>query len=365
MLEAGLIAKASPSTVNAIRQCGLAVYRRRSRTAGGNSRPSNPPARLGSAVHSVLEWIANNAAALAREPGLEAEIRAKWSDVVSREQEAARAQPREQATGPIGHWPRFAQIQEHLVIDGKALAKELAGLPPESVWAERELTNEDGDLGGIIDLVLLGEGDTATVIDHKVGKVTPEDVAPGGRYATQLLLYAALVRDAGLRPEAAEIRPLGGKEAFVEVSDQAIDNAVEAARTEMATYNSAVHAGTVKELAVPSEQTCQWCEFLLDCSAIWVEPPPDLGDLIILQGTVVGIEKAASGRIAVQLETTNGQIIVTGLSESRVPTLRDLKSGDEVRIVGLTQSGTHTYRVGAGRLDVVRLSDLGQETKTS
>ena len=356
--EPGLIETASPSSINALRKCGLAVYRRRSRQQGRGRGPQNPLARLGTAAHNVLEWIANNAHDCVSDPQLEESIRQRWSEATETQERSARDQRLERANGTVSRWPRFAQIQEDLVVDGIALAQELAPLPQEKILAEHEVTNTRGDLAGSIDLLLLGDDNTATVIDHKVGAVTPDDTESGGRYSTQLLLYASLVRDLGYEPTAAEIRPLGRKPIPIEVSSQAIDVANESGQRDVAAYNDRVLAGHTIQLARPAEETCQWCEFLLDCGAVWIENQPNLGELEVLEGTLQAIETAASGAMAFRIDSKDGSVTVTGLSPARVPTLQDFGPGDEVRIVGLSRTSPGRYRPRGGRLDAAKLEAL-------
>lgn len=358
--KSGLIGKASPSSINALKNCGLAVYRRRIHPRNQGPGPSNPVTRLGTAAHRVLEWIANNVAEYANNPQLEESIRRRWADESTSQEEEAGEQVLERANGPVVRWPKFAQIQEDLVIDGLALAKELAPLPPERVWAEREATNDQGDLGGSIDLVLVNDDNTATVIDHKAGAVTSGDMELGGRYSNQLLLYASLVRDLGPEPTAAEIRPLGRQPFPVEVSDRAIDAAVEAGREEVSTYNTIVRSGNPIQLAKPGEDACRWCEFLLDCEAIWGMDRPDLGGIETLQGTIQKIETAASGVTALRLKSSDGPVTVTGLSPTRVPAMREFNVGDAVRIVGLAEREAGSYRPGGSRLDAGLLNTFQQ-----
>src|SRR5205823_645738 len=158
-----------------------------------------------------------------------------------------------------------------------------------------------------------------------------------GRYRVQLLLYAALVRDLGPTPTAAQVRPLGRMPRFVPVTDEAIDEAVLSARADMATYNEAVRSGAVLTLARPSESACQWCEFLIDCPAIWSDPTVDLGKIKNLEGKVIQLQSDQPERLALRLETANGAdtVLVTGLSAIRAPALADVAIGDWIRIVGL------------------------------
>jgi hypothetical protein len=350
MSDAGSISTFSASTVASLRKCGLAVYRRRSRPGGAGPGPSNPVARLGLAAHRVLAWVADEAPDLATARDLEERIRERWKREVASEEDQARRFYVEAANGPVERWPRFATIQESLIVDGAALAHELAELPSDRRWTERRLDYSEGDLYGWIDLVIVGDG-TATVIEHKTGAVKDGDLGPTGRYLTQVLLYAALVRDAGLSPVGAQIRPLGSAPLDIELSSGIIATALAGARSEVASYNEAVASGETLGLARPSEDACHWCEFLVDCPAIWGSSQPDLGELRNLEGLISDVQVQQGRRLAVRLTVGGESVLVSGL---RAPLLGTLAAGDEVRIVGAREVGGGRFRAGRGRTVIVR-----------
>lgn len=351
MMEAGSISTFSASTVASLRRCGLAVYRRRIRPSGAGQGPSSPVARLGLAAHRVLAWVANEAPELASSLDVEERVRDRWKHEVALEEAEARQFRVEIGNGPVERWPRFATIQENLVVDGAALARELSELPADRRWAERKVDCADGDFFGWIDLVIVDEAGTATVVDHKAGTVNDADLSPTGRYLTQVLLYAALVRDVGLSPTGAQIRPLGSAPLDIEVSSQVIATAVAAARSDVASYNEAVSSGETLRLARPSEDSCQWCEFLSDCPAVWGASQPDLGEIRILEGTITQVQVQQGQRLAIRLVVDGESVLVSGLS---APLFADLGPGDEVRVVGIREVGTGRFRAGRGRTVVVR-----------
>jgi hypothetical protein len=308
----------------------------------------------------VLEWIANEAATLALDSSVEQLVRERWLAEARTEEAAAQRHRSEAQFGPLQRWPRYATIQESLVVDGSALASELALVPADRLWVERKVTDASGYLRGAIDLVLLAADGTATVIDHKAGTVKDEDVEVGGRYRVQVLLYAAMVRDIGPEPVHAQVRPLGGMPIQIKVSDATIDAAVFQARSDVNSYNMAVDSGDIIQLARPSESACRWCEFLLDCPAIWSDPQPDLGDLHNLEGTVIQLQNQQPERVALELQVGDAgeTALVKGLSVRRAPALNTLRVGDPVRIVGLSRIAGGAYRAGSGRLDLAKLDGL-------
>lgn len=357
MVVPGSISTFSATTVASLRRCGLAVYRRRTRPSGAGPGPSSPVARLGLAAHRVLAWIATEAPELAGALDIEERIRDRWRNEVALEETEARRFMVEIANGPVERWPRFATIQENLIVDGAALARELGELPSNRRWAERRVDCADGDFFGWIDLVIVGEAATATVVEHKAGTVNDADLNPTGQYLTQVLLYAALVRDAGLTPTSAQIRPLGSAPLDIDVSSQVIATAVAAARSDIASYNETVSSGETLGLARPSENSCQWCEFLSDCPAIWGASQPDLGEIRNLEGTISQIQVQQGQRLAIRLVVDGESVLVSGLS---APLFESLAPGDEVRVAGIREVDTGRFHAGRGRTVIVR-TDLPPE----
>lgn len=335
----------SPSAVARLQACGLAESRRRERSTG--ARLSNPVARLGNAAHRVLEWVARSAPELSDRDAAEDRIAHRWREEVLRETKASQANPLERSYGSPERWPAYGRIAAGLRVDGVALAQELADVPIERRLAEREMESSDRTIRGTADLIVLNEDEAALVIDHKAGVISDEDVAPGGRYEQQVLLYVAMARDSGLSPTRAEIRPLGRAAKSVELSDARLGAAVTEAHAEMARYNEAVIQGRVIDLAKPSESSCGWCPFILECPAVWVDPAPDLGDHAVIEGDVEGVQALASS-LALRLRTVDGVVTVTGVSTEDIGGRRPA-SGDRVRLAGLRQTSPGVMRCRPGR----------------
>jgi len=362
MGEGGRIDRFSPSLVVALRRCGLATYWRRIQFKGQSDAPSNPVARLGNAAHRVLEWVANEAPELANDPGVEARIRGRWIGESAAEEAASHRHVVEASYGPSNRWPRYNTIEESLVVDGAALATELADLSSDCRWAERKGSTSAGDLYGSIDLVIVRDDGTATVIDHKAGTVASEDVGPDGRYRVQVLLYSAIVRDLGLTPSAAQIRPLGRSLIDIMVNDAVIDEAYQSAKSDVARYNTALEQGAVFEMARPSAYACQWCEFLLRCPAARSNQGPGMEELRSLEGTILQLQDQGGGRIALKLAVVDqpSGVVISGLSTAQAPAAAAFSVGDVIRVVGLSQSGATSYRAGGGRFDAALVSTLAE-----
>lgn len=335
----------SPSAVARLQACGLAESRRRGPSK--DARPSNPVARLGNAAHRVLEWIARSAPELNDRGDAEERIASRWREEVELETQASQSNPLERSYGPAERWPGYGRIAAGVRADGVALAQELAGLPVERRLPERAMQSSDRTIRGTADLVVLDEDGSALVIDHKAGEVSDEDVAPGGRHEQQVLLYAALARDSGLWATKAEIRPLGRATRPVELSEARLTAVVNEAHAEMARYNQAVAQGRVIDLANPSQSSCAWCPFILDCPAVWVSPAPDLGDDAVIEGDVEAIQALPSS-LALKLRTVDGTVTVTGVSTEDISGRRPTV-GDRMRLAGLRQTSPGVMRCRPGR----------------
>jgi hypothetical protein len=335
----------SPSAVARLQACGLAESRRR--TQPHQSPPSNPITRLGNAAHRVLEWIARSAPELNGQEDAEELIARRWAEEVAREVEASESNPLERSYDPAEQWPAYGRISAGLRVDGVALARELADLPIERRLPEKEMASSDRTIRGTADLVVVDDNGATVIIDHKAGEVSEGDVEQGGRYEQQVLLYAAMARDSGLSPTKAEVRPLGRAAKSVELSDERLTTVVDEAHAQMARYNEAVTQGRAVDLAKPSESSCGWCPFILDCPAVWVDPVPDLGELAVVEGEVETVQVLASS-LALKLTSIDGSITVTGVPIADING-RTPAPGDRIRLAGLRQTSTGLFRCHPGR----------------
>jgi RecB family exonuclease len=345
MTDGDRLTEISPTLVNAIRRCGLAVYLGRSRRGEPGGSPSSPQARLGAAVHRVLAWVGDSGATAFSPTELEAEVRRHWRAEVRVEEQAALRSRVEGYFGAPEGWPGFATAEERLVIEAGRLAAEVTADPTIERWSERSLSLAVPPLRGSPDLVERG-ATGARIIEFKSGHVDAEDVLESGRFGQQVLMYAALVQGLGLRVLGGEVRPIGRVPFRVRVTDEAIDRACEAVVTILSLFNAAVDARDATPLARPSDRSCGYCPHVLQCPVLWTEEGTrGLEQLQIVEGTVYRVQRAHVGSVAVELRdatgTRLGRVTATGLDPRRLAALEGLALGDRVRLSGL-HSGPST-----------------------
>ncbi len=332
------IAEVSPTLFTAMQRCGLAVHLSRTHRWRQGSSSSNPPARLGTAVHRVLGWVSTDQRTELGPSEFEAAVRQRWHDEVALEEKAAAASIGESYFGPAVGWPGYATTEERLVIEAGWLAAEVSNSIGIERWVERPLSSNAPPMRGTPDLVLLSDVG-ARVVEFKSGTVAPEDVKPAGRFGLQVLMYAAMVRQHGIPVIAGEIRPIGRARLPVEVTDGAIEEACASVLAALDDFNSAVDEGETVRLARPSDRSCGYCPHILGCPAIWAGGTNELNDLQVLEGTVERVQQAQVGSVAVELEATAGTrlgvVTITGLDPRRLRDAASLQPGEQVRVSGL------------------------------
>jgi hypothetical protein len=336
----------SPSALSRLQACGLAESRRTT-GAATTTPPSNPVTRLGNAAHRTLEWVVNHAPDIVAGRDAETRIAERWAEEVAAEVRASELHPLERSYGPAERWPSYGRIAAGVRADGADLAREVAHLPAERRLAEKELSAEGGMIRGTADLLLIDAGGAATIIDHKTGAASEEDVAVGGRYEQQVLLYVVMARASGFRPTRAEIRPLGQAPVQVEFPEGRLVEVVEEARSQVERYNTAVEAGRAVDLAAPSESSCGWCPYALDCPALWGVVALDLGDFFLVEGEIEAVQ-VLTNSIALKLRTADGAILVSGVPRS---TRHEAATapGARLRLTGLHQATPENFRFRVGR----------------
>lgn len=359
MTSDGTLGIASPSSLQAIRRCGFAQYRRMLQYSGGGESASSPPARLGNAAHEVLEWVAAEVQSTDDWPDYEAETRTRWSAALARQAELSRRHSVESVFGPSETWPTRALVEERVVIEAERLAGELAHVPLEHRHPEWQLESDSLSLRGTIDLCTTTPQGEARIIDHKAGAVHQEDVGPDGRYRDQVFIYAALVRGAGYEPVQAEVRPIGRRPLEVPIAPSAVDAAVEEAHRDLAHYNSVVSGGDPESLARPSEDACKWCEFAPSCSPMWSAAPGALGEIQAVAGAVIQIGASARGFVDLRVDsvegTIQGEVTIARLHPSRIPAVEHIAVGDAIKATGLQRAAPEGRALVARNSSWVRI----------
>lgn len=255
------------------------------------------------------------------------------------EEQAAAAHLAERYFGPATSWPGYATAAERLVVEAARLAAEVAGENATVRWVERPLSTACPPMRGSPDLVLVSGGQ-ARVTEFKSGTVNVDDALPSGRYGLQVLLYALMVTEAGLRVVAGEIRPIGRPPFAVELGDAAVDEARDVAIAALDGFNAAMDFGEPTRLASPSDWSCAYCPHTLRCPALWEgEEARQLQEMQVIEGVVQRLQRTHVGSVAVELEaiagTRSGPVTLSGLDPRRLSALEELRSGDQIRVSGL------------------------------
>lgn len=355
MSDEAELTEASPTLVDALLRCGLAVYLSRRHRGGAGAFPSSPFARLGNASHRVLAWVAAETQSASLPGDCSDTVRRRWSEETDIEEAAAAGFDVERYFGPINQWPSFATTEERLVIEAERVVADAIHWIGAEWWIERSLAMTSPALHGFPDLVIV-DRNRAHIVDYKSGQVLSEDAKPSGRYGRQVLLYSAMVRSAGFQVESAEVRPIGRPGQPVAVTNATIDDACATAEQAVSTFNSAVAEGKVILLARPGDRACGYCPHALSCPALWDGDGGELLDeMHIAEGVVRRVQRAALGSLAVELEvmagTIQGRLLLTGLDPRRVPVATALQPGDLIRVSGIRvrtrASGAATASPGA------------------
>lgn len=221
---------------------------------------------------------------------------------------------------PIG----WALARARLLVRGTGLAALLGERSPDEVIPERELKDPELRLRGTPDLVLLG--DEVTLIDLKTQTFVEEDVPDWVRF--QLTIYAHLVELVyGSRPDRVEVFSLNRGQIPVEITDDGLKEALRA-------------VSSARELdrhdAKPEESVCYFCRRRLGCQPHW-DAANTWPDADGVQGTIRRIEEAATGVVAVLVETVDKEVWVAGVPGA----LMAGSPGDQVRLIRLGRTRTN------------------------
>ena len=338
----GSVDLASPSMVQTIRRCGFAQYRRLARSHGRGRGSSNPAARLGNAAHEVLEWIALEFRD-SRGGGLSEEsVRSWWRKAVQQQADYAKDNEVERVFGAPRYWPGYALIEERLVVEFERLMLDKSWLAFGELRPEWNLTSQELGLRGTIDLCVLSTDDQAKLIDYKTGEVKAEDVSGEGRYRQQMLLYAALVLDAGFEPISAEVRPVGRRPIQVEFELTDIESAVDGVRRDVERYNETIAAGSFETLATPSEESCRWCEFAPTCQPMWDALTKNAEGIEAIAGEVDRIDRGNQGYISLRIKVASGSMegiaTLSRLRSDRFPITERIEVGSHILATGFQRS---------------------------
>ena len=284
---------------------------------GGGPAPSFAAAVLGTTAHRAMELVAIGTA-----------VDAAW-DIAC-----------EETFNREGDEPSRLKTFRRTFLRYRRRANELVAFlaehPAHEPLPEQNLQSEDGVLRGQADLVLLAAEDVI-VVDHKTGVVTDED-RPKAAYVRQVQIYAALA-------SAGYGRPVGGAALFslregmvaIDVSDEALGEAISEARTELTEFNQRAPG---PQPARPAPDTCRWCPSAAKCDGFWQCVDESWTDPmgLCVRGHITRAEVALNSLGSVELAVTEASppgpdsIVVSGIPGHFVS---DLALSDVVSLTGL------------------------------
>jgi hypothetical protein len=343
----------SPSRFQSLKECAL----RELWAVGGppNQLPAAPAARLGSAIHRLLEEAGKG---LFREGGRTA-IEKRWDGLVGEAESVMQASWLERHFLPLKNAVSDFEVRKLRAIQ---LAQEItesfpaAQVPPggqgprgTEVW----VSTPDGLAGGYIDQV---EASPAGPVlrDYKSGHILEEGASAQGAkvvkeaYEVQLKLYAAIYASTtGVWPARLELVPLQGPVREVAFTASECQELVRQAREAIVAINAILRNNAQEAaetmLAAPSPAACRYCLFRPSCAAYkrareHAVPEQTWPD--DLWGTVREKRVLGNGKVLLAIQPTTRCLplaTVRGLSPNpdRHPALPNLQVGNPVAVFGL------------------------------
>ena len=275
-LDVTPIKRVSPSRYEAMVQCAL----REVWAAGGQPHllPLSPAARLGTAVHQLLEEAGRGRLTPAERPVVER----RWEELVRQAESAMLMSWLERVFVPLrSSVPDFEvrglRAQERVLAIAQAVASARRE-PQERVAAgfERWVAVPDGSVGGYIDHVV-ETPDGPVLRDYKSGGiheaaagVPPVAVRPS--FVVQLRLYAALYAGTtGTWPARLELVPLLGEAVGIPFDTATCEALLADAIAALARINATIAEAASRQeepegrLAAPGVTTCRHCLFRPAC----------------------------------------------------------------------------------------------------
>jgi len=271
------ISRVSPSRYDAMRQCSL----REVWQAGGEPflLPVSPAARLGSAIHQLLEDAGRGRLT----PGDHEAMEHRWDELVGEAESTMRASWLERQFVPLRlSVPDFevrqrrAQQRALTIAHAADLARSKPAQGRMTAGFEMWVATPDGSVGGYIDHVVESR-DGPILRDYKSGSI--HDAAAGASantvkesFVRQMRLYAALyAKTTGSWPAKLELVPLDGASAEIPFDAAVCEVLLEEAISTRGRINSTVVELASRpedaevRLASPSAASCRQCLFRPAC----------------------------------------------------------------------------------------------------
>ena len=292
--------------------------------ANGPGRRSggNPAALVGTAVHRCIEALLRD-----RSQTLEGAWELTCRTMATEGSDPTQAPSSRRAFSRLRRRvPALLELVDNAEWTGEPLIEEF-------------LASSDGMFEGIPDLVLVGQR-RLLVIDYKSGFVS-DDGGVDEDYSDQLLLYAHLcVETCGTGSADACLLSLREGLVPVDVSEEQRNKYVRRAIDEIRAFDQRVPG---PQPAMPSEDTCHWCNHVCACDQVWDEIgrgqvlEPWGGHALegkLLNSPTMARNDLSAARIRVERGTVTGDVTISDIP--RGPT-GELSEGSRVRIVGLRQ----------------------------
>ena len=348
------ISRVSPSRYDAMKQCSL----REVWQAGGQPflLPVSPAARLGSAIHQLLEDAGRGRLT----PGGQETMEHRWDELVCEAESAMRASWLERQFVPLrlsvpDFEVRQRRAQQRALTIAQAADSVRSKPAPGRMPAVFEMwvATPDGSVGGYIDHVERRDG--PILRDYKSGSI--HDAAAGASantvkesFVQQMRLYAALyAKTTGSWPAKLELVPLDGESAEIPFDAAVCEVLLEEVISTRSRINSTVvelasrHEDIEVRLASPSAASCRQCLFRPAClpyRQARMNPSDDEEWPNDVWGELHEMRQLGNGKLLITIRTghTSRDVIhirgITAGSE-RHPALKHSHQGDLLGVFGL------------------------------
>ena len=317
--------------------------------------PFTPTARLGTAVHTLLEEAGKGSFT----SGGDDAIAQRWQELILAAEATMSQNWLERHLVPLSsaiadfEVRRIQALQRARYLNGKVRHTHESGRPLVGGLLhgfEVAVSSPDGLVRGRIDEVTVTDGQPV-IRDYKSGAIF--ETRHGGpavvkeAYETQLRMYASLyAQTAGTWPDGLEIVPVLGASEDVTFDPETCDALVRQARETLRVVNEMIEgiespSNLEFALASPKPQACMYCAYRPACQPYRAALREEPGWPCDIWGSLAEIEQLADGRHLLSLRCADGIVSVRGVaSEQRHPALRALGAGDGVAIFSLGRTGS-------------------------
>lgn len=256
----------SPSKYSLLQQCAL-------REIWASSRhtpllPPSPSARVGSAIHKLLELANGN------HLSGENAIHEHWDEEVNNIEKDMLSNPLERHLVPLKIYARNYEVKKILAFKMVNIVNDFdrSGTASKKQRAEVWVQTHDGKIGGKIDFI----GETTNgieIIDYKTGIIEDDslDGQPKKVYQQQMRLYAALYHEVHkIWPDKLSLVGIDQKKYDVPFKPDECIQLLEEAKKSLDDLNEAIAKHVSPEdLASPSGVACIYCLYRPACSKYW------------------------------------------------------------------------------------------------